>query len=156
VNELSTYILLGSILLVFLIFLSWTDIKSFRLPNTLTLPLIILGVFQAYLLPSEITASIIGAVIGYLVFFVIEIAYKKFRKIDGLGRGDAKLLAAGGAWCGWMGLPYIVLIGSGLGIILALLPKYRSLGRIPFGPCLALGIFMVWTAGAFVKLQVDM
>ena len=94
--------------------------------------MIILGVFQAYLLPSEITASIIGAVIGYLVFFAIEIAYKKFRKIDGLGRGDAKLLAAGGAWCGWMGLPYIVLIGSGLGIILALLPKYRSLGRIPF------------------------
>ena len=73
--------------------------------------MIILGVFQAYLLPSEITASIIGAVIGYLVFFAIEIAYKKFRKIDGLGRGDAKLLAAGGAWCGWMGLPYIVLLG---------------------------------------------
>ena len=79
-NELSTYILLGSILLVFLIFLSWTDIKSFRLPNTLTLPLIILGVFQAYLLPYEITASIIGAVSGYLVFFVIEIASKNFVK----------------------------------------------------------------------------
>ena len=151
-NELSTYILLGSILLVFLVFLSWTDIKSFRLPNILTLPLIILGVFQAYLLPYEITASIIGAVIGYLVFFVIEIVYKKFRKIDGLGRGDAKLLAAGGAWCGWMGLPYIVLIGSGFGIILALVPKYRSLERIPFGPCLGLAIFMVWTAGAFVRL----
>ena len=151
-NELSTYILLGSILLVFLIFLSWTDIKSFRLPNTLTFPLIILGVFQAYLLPSEITASIIGAVIGYLVFFVIEIVYKKFRKIDGLGRGDAKLLAAGGAWCGWMGLPYIVLISSCVGLAIALSPKYRALNRIPFGPCLALGIFMVWIAGAYVAL----
>lgn len=151
-NELSTYILLGSILLVFLVFLSWTDIKSFRLPNTLTLPLIILGVFQAYLLPSDITASIIGAVIGYLVFFVIEIAYKKFRKIDGLGRGDAKLLAAGGAWCGWMGLPYIVLISSCVGLTLALSPKYRALNRIPFGPCLALGIFMVWIGGTYVAL----
>jgi len=122
------------------------------LPDKLTLPLIPLGVLQAYLLTSDIKASIIGAVLGYAVFVGIEYAFKTLRGKEGLGRGDAKLLAVGGAWCGWHALPYIVLIGSSIGIILALLPKYRAAGRIPFGPCLAFGIFMVWLAAARVAL----
>ena len=73
-------------------------------------------------------------------------AFKKLRGKDGLGRGDAKLLAGGGAWCGWMGLPFIVLIGSGMGLVAALFPSVRNQKRIPFGPFLALGILIVWLA----------
>jgi len=57
-----------------------------------------------------------------------EYAFKTLRGKDGLGRGDAKLLAAGGAWCGWMGLPFIVLIASGFGLLAALMPSIRKLG----------------------------
>ena len=140
--------LFGIILLAVLIALSWTDIKSYRLPDTLTFPLMGLGLFQGYV-AGLLSERIIGMAIGYLVFVMIEYGYKALRGKDGLGRGDAKLLAAGGAWCGWMGLPFIVLIASGFGLLSALMPSVRESiekTRIPFGPFLALGIFMVWAA----------
>ena len=151
-STFSTYLLFGVCLFAFLISLAWTDFKTFRLPNKLSFPLIILGLIQSYLL-SDIRASILGAIIGYLFFVAIEKGFKALRGKEGLGRGDAKLLAAGGAWCGWSGLPLIVLIASLIGIILAVIPKYRAAGKIPFGPCLAFGIFMVWTASAYVTLN---
>ena len=151
-NTFGTYLFFGLCLSAFLISLAWTDYKTFRLPNKLSIPLIILGFIQSYVL-SDIKASILGAAIGYLVFVAIEKGFKALRGKEGLGRGDAKLLAAGGAWCGWYGLSLIVLIASLIGIILAVMPKYRSSGKIPFGPCLAFGIFMVWSASAYVVLS---
>ena len=151
-SAFGTYILFGVCLFAFLISLAWIDFKTFRLPNKLSYPLIMLGLIQSYFL-SDIKASILGAGIGYLVFIAVEKGFKALRGKEGLGRGDAKLLAAGGAWCGWSGLPLIVLIASLIGIILAVIPKYRAVGKIPFGPCLAFGIFMVWGAGAYVALK---
>lgn len=151
-NDLATYFLFGGILTAFLCALAWIDFKTFRLPDKLTLPLIVLGLLQSYLL-TDIRASLLGAAIGYLSFVLIEYAFKAIRGKDGLGRGDAKLLAAGGAWCGWSALPMIVLIASGTGILLALMPNYRKIGRIPFGPCLVFGIFMVWTVATYVALN---
>ena len=145
-------ILFGILLLSVLIALSWIDIREFRLPDYLTLPLAGIGLIQAYL-AGYFVPSIIGMVAGYLVFVAIELVFKCVRQKDGLGRGDAKLLAAGGAWVGWMYLPFIVLIGSGLGLIAALFPFIRnrnSSDHIPFGPFLALAIFIVWTARRYV------
>ena len=134
--------------------LSWTDIKNYRLPNTLTFPLMGLGLIEGYLADVFIERAI-GMTLGYLVFVAIEYGFKAIRGKEGLGRGDAKLLAAGGAWCGWMGLPFIVLIASGFGLLAALMPSVRKSsenGRIPFGPFLALGIFMVWSAMVYVQM----
>jgi prepilin signal peptidase PulO-like enzyme (type II secretory pathway) len=137
------------ILIAMLVALTIIDARSYRLPDILTLPLIGLGVLQAFVLKLSWVDSLIGAVIGYAAFVVIEIGFKKLRGKDGLGRGDAKLLAAGGAWCGWSGLPLIVLIGSFMALIALLFPSFRrrsESGRIPFGPFLALGIACVWGA----------
>ncbi len=145
----------GGTLLAFLTALSWKDAKTYRLPDTLTLPLIPLGILQGYLLTEDWKAGVIGAIIGYVIFVAIEYAFKALRGKDGLGRGDAKLLAAGGAWCGWAGLPFIVLIASGTGLIAALMPSLRNSlteGRIPFGPFLAFGIFTVWAASAYLQI----
>lgn len=132
-----------------LLALSIIDIKSYLLPNFLTLPLIPVGIFQGWVLSHNWIAGTIGAIAGYSVFVMIEYGFKKARGKDGLGRGDAKLLAAGGAWCGWSALPTIVLVGSCTGIIMALYMKYISKntnteGWIPFGPFLAFAIFTVW------------
>jgi len=135
-----------AILAGLLLALSVIDLKTFRLPNVLTFSLIGTGLADAWLFSGELTNRLIGAAVGYGVFVSIELAFKKIRGKDGLGRGDAKLLAGGGAWCGWMGLPFIVLIGSGMGLVAALFPSFRKAGRIPFGPFLALGIFSVWFA----------
>lgn len=146
-------ILFGLALLGFLIALSWMDIKSYRLPDMLTFPLMGLGLLQGYL-AQDLKARLIGLILGYLVFVAIEYGFKALRGKDGLGRGDAKLLAAGGAWCGWMGLPFVILIASGTGLVAALMPSLRKSaqdGRIPFGPFLAFGIFMVWAANSYVQ-----
>lgn len=146
-------ILFGLGLFLVLMALSWTDIKHYRLPNKLTFPLMGLGVVEGFL-TNALTERLLGMAIGYMVFVAIEYGFKAFRGKDGLGRGDAKLLAAGGAWCGWMGLPFIVLIASGLGLLAALIPSVRQSSvneRIAFGPFLALGIFMVWAADAYVQ-----
>ena len=148
-------LLFGTALLAGLIALSWTDIKTFRLPDKLTFPLMGLGLLQSYL-TDALVPSVIGLIAGYLFFLALEYGFKALRGTDGLGRGDAKLLAAGGAWCGWMGLPFIILIASGTGLIAALMPSLRKSaqdGRIPFGPFLAFGIFMVWAANIYVQAQ---
>jgi len=136
----------AAILLGLLLALSIIDIKSFRLPNILTFALIASGLFFAALVPDKFWDAVFGTVLGYGIFFVIELTYRRLRGQDGLGRGDAKLLAGGGAWCGWFGLPFIILIGSGMGLIAALFPSIRSRNKIPFGPFLSLGIFIVWVS----------
>jgi prepilin signal peptidase PulO-like enzyme (type II secretory pathway) len=118
-----------------------------RLPDSLNLPLIGAGIVQSWFFSGDVWQAVIGAGAGYLFFVMIEKAYLALRGIDGLGRGDAKLLAAGGAWCGWIGLPWIVLIASTAGLVFAgllTLAGRRPSGVIPFGPFLALGIALVW------------
>lgn len=137
--------------------MSYIDLKHFRLPNVLTLPLIIVGLGQAYILELPFTHHCIGAALGYLSFVAIEQAFLKLRGYPGLGRGDAKLLAASGAWVGWMGLPYIVLLASlaGLSVMFAGLLsgrlKTQNMKRlaIPFGPFLSLATALTWFALIF-------
>ncbi|WP_051279851.1 prepilin peptidase [Hellea balneolensis] len=146
-------ILFAALLLTGLALLSWTDIRNYRLPDIYTFPLMGIGLAEGYL-SGDLSSRVIGLTLGYAVFVFIEKGFKTLRGKDGLGRGDAKLLAAGGAWCGWVGLPFIVLIASGLGLAAALLPSVRNSaknGRIPFGPFLALAIFMVWAANIYVQ-----
>jgi len=128
--------------------LSVIDYRTLILPDILTLPLIAGGLLFAYWQQALLAGSI-GAVIGYAGLVGIELFYKKVRGVDGLGRGDAKLLAAGGAWCGWYGLAFILLIASASGLVHALLLSRRgeqTNSKLPFGPHLALGIFVSWLA----------
>lgn len=137
----------GLVLLPALIALAWIDMRTMRLPDPLTLPLIGAGVIQSWYFMGDIVNTLIGAAAGYLFFLAIEKGYRALREQDGLGRGDAKLLAAGGAWCGWVGLPWIVLIASSCGLAFAgalMVLRRRPAGMMPFGPFLALGIALVW------------
>ena len=129
-------------LLVTLFALAWIDLKSFRLPNKLTKPLIAGGLLYHFILALDFYPYLLGAVLGYAIFWIIEIGYRLIRKKDGLGRGDAKLLAAGGAWCGAFALPFIILIASATALIGVLLkpPQERQNIKLAFGPYLALAI----------------
>ena len=134
------------VLVVGLVALSWQDIRHFKIPDAATLPLIAIGVLYSGAIGNGWLDSAIGLAVGYASFVGIEKLYQWFRQREGLGRGDAKLMAVGGAWCGWAGLPMILLIGSGVALGWALLiaaRKGRALGmraRVPFGPFLSLGI----------------
>ncbi len=136
-----------------LLALALIDRRRFLLPDALTLPLIPLGLgAAAWLDPAGLTDHALGAVLGYGVFLLVALAYRGLRGREGLGRGDAKLLAAGGAWVGWAGLPGVVLIASLLGImeVLARRAAGERLGpadRIAYGAWLAAGIWIVWLHG---------
>lgn len=144
----------GCILGWTLLTLAAIDFRDGILPDVLTLPLIVLGLGATYLLtPWALLDSAIGAVAGFVLFAAIRWLYRRLRGREGLGLGDAKLLAAGGAWLGWDGLPSVVLIGAGAGLVLALIMSRRGgeqltlNQRIPFGPALCLGIWLVWLYG---------
>jgi len=133
-----------------LLALAGIDFVALRLPDFLTLPLVLAGLFEAWFLePEEVTDRAIAAALGYLVFRAISETYRHFRGRAGLGEGDAKLLAAGGAWLGVAALPYVVLIGAGAALVYALVLAMRQgrgvvNQRLPFGPFLAAGIFALW------------
>lgn len=137
-----------------LLALSAIDLRTRRLPDTLTISTLVLGLIATLLLDRErFLDHALGAAAGYLSFVLVEHGYRWLRKADGLGRGDAKLLAALGAWVGWQGLPSIVLVAaaSAIGVILILALVRReppaATTSIPFGPFLALGGWVVWTFG---------
>ncbi len=134
--------------------LAFIDAYTFRLPNEVSLTLIIIGLLWVYLC-GDLRAGLIGAVAGYLILVGVELSYRALRGQDGIGRGDAKLLAVGGAWCGWMGLPFIILIASGSALVALLMPGFRNYaasGRLPFGPFLALAIIIVWASTQFAAV----
>ena len=140
--------LASALLLTGLMILSVIDWRTFRLPNVWTFPLILAGLIYSYFF-GDMMMSALGVVIGYLAFVTLEVGYKKIRGRDGLGRGDAKLLAAGGAWCGVLALPFIVLIASGSALAALILPSMRrhaDRGHLPFGPFISFGIFLCWLA----------
>jgi leader peptidase (prepilin peptidase)/N-methyltransferase len=132
-----------------LLTLGWIDSLCLRLPDFLTLPLILGGLAEAALLePDALTARALGAAIGYSLFRLLAYAYLRLRGREGLGMGDAKLVAAGGAWVGVWALPDLVLVGSGLALVYMLRKLRIERSQIvPFGPFLASAIWLLWLYG---------
>ena len=131
-----------------LLALAWIDWEHQRLPDALTLPLVALGLVASWWgEPWGLLDHAIGAVVGYVAFRLIALGYRAWRGRDGLGAGDAKLLAAAGAWVGWDRLDQVVLVGAlaGIGMAVWRARSVRPPGgtAVPFGPGLALGLMVV-------------
>ena len=134
-----------------LIALSFIDIDHQLLPDSITLPLLWLGIsvnlFSTY---TDLQSSVIGAIAGYLSLWLVFQAFKLVTGKEGMGYGDFKLLAALGAWLGWTYLPSIVLlssfVGASIGISLMILGKHQRDIPIPFGPYLAAAgwLVLIW------------
>jgi leader peptidase (prepilin peptidase) / N-methyltransferase len=136
-----------------LLLIAAVDARHFWLPDWLTLPLLIAGLAVTALFDRPaLIDHLIGAAIGFAVLWGIAAAYRRARGREGLGGGDFRLLAAAGAWTGWMGLPSVLLWAcvGGLSLVLARLVLKQTVSgedRLPFGVFLALGIWMTWLYG---------
>jgi leader peptidase (prepilin peptidase)/N-methyltransferase len=125
-----------------LIAMTCIDLDTQYLPDDLTLPLMWLGLLinlnGGF---ASLHDAVIGAVAGYLILWSINALFKLVRKMDGMGGGDFKLLAALGAWMGWQMLPAIILlssvVGAVVGITMMLVAGSGRETKIPFGPYLA-------------------
>jgi leader peptidase (prepilin peptidase) / N-methyltransferase len=136
-----------------LVVLGAIDALVFRLPDSITLPLLLAGIVVSYFLPDrDVVGHVVGAAIAFVVFVAVMLSFSRIRKRDGLGMGDAKLAAAAGAWLGWLALPSFILIACCAGFIwigLAALRNGQSAFQehIPFGVPLCLAIWMLWLYG---------
>lgn len=137
--------LAGALILIwFLVALTMIDIDTQLLPDAMTLPLLWLGLlFNMRGVFVPLPQALIGAVAGYLLLWSVYWIFKLLTGKDGMGYGDFKLLAALGAWLGFMQLPMIILAASVSGLAFALVQIAGArLGwdqKIPFGPYLACG-----------------
>ena len=144
---------LDAVLGWWLLALAWIDLRRWILPDALTLPLILAGLLAAVALdPDALAQRALGAVLGYLSLRLLAWAYARLRRREGLGQGDAKLLAAAGAWLGALALPQVVLLAavSALLAAAALRLSGTSIGAqsaLPFGPFLALATWALWLFG---------
>ncbi len=147
----------GWLLIVALVFvwaliaLAAIDIDTQLLPDDITLPLMWLGILvNMHNGFTDLHSSVIGAVAGYLSLWMIYWIFKLVTGKEGMGYGDFKLLAAIGAWLGWVVLPLVILLSSlvggiiGIGLIIA--SKLNKNVMIPFGPYLVGGalIALFW------------
>jgi leader peptidase (prepilin peptidase) / N-methyltransferase len=137
-----------------LLTLAWIDWTDFLLPDVLTLPLVLAGlVLTLTWNPDALTDHCLAAILAYVSFQGLAFTYRRLRGRDGLGGGDAKLIAGAGAWCGLAALPLVVLGGALLGLLAALGlalagRSMTSTTPIPFGPCIASAFWLVWIHGA--------
>ena len=140
-------------LIAILVYLAYYDLRTFRLPDVITLPLILLGLLFNSLSNQRFISfqdAIIGAILGYSCLWLLNLLYRTVKKQDGIGMGDAKLLAALGAWLGWFALPGILLMASLTGLIGGIIwlqwNKQNHRSAFPFGPFLAIAgiIELLW------------
>ena len=157
-NALAGAMFLTAVLVV----LTAIDLDHQLLPDSLTLPLVWIGL----LLNIDNTfvsleSAVLGAVFGYLCLWTVFWLFKIVTGKEGMGHGDFKLLAALGAWFGLAALPTIVLlssvVGAVLGVALIVTGKQDRETPMPFGPFLAgaglthlfyPNVLLTWVTGA--------
>jgi leader peptidase (prepilin peptidase) / N-methyltransferase len=133
-----------------LLALGWIDLRSWLLPDALTLPLIIAGLAAAITLdPDQLTQRALGAALGYLSLAAVAALYRALRGREGLGGGDAKLLGVSGAWLGAAALPQVIVLAALSALAAAGCLRLAGIrlgihSALPFGPFLALATWILW------------
>ena len=151
--------LLGALFGWQLLLLAALDVKHQWLPDRLTFLLIIGGLLGGLVLRNPMLADrAIGAVAGFTALWMVRFLYFRTRKREGLGQGDAKLLAGIGAWLGWMALPLVVLLACIIGLAGVFLSRLKGQAvdsdtALPFGSYLAVAAFPLWLVTTEIPIR---
>ena len=125
-----------------LVALAGIDIDTQLLPDSITLPLLWLGLaVNLFAVWTPLSSAVIGAMLGYGSLWSVYWLFKLVTGKEGMGYGDFKLLGALGAWFGWQAVPLMILlssfVGAALGIAILLSKRQGRDTPMPFGPYLA-------------------
>ena len=153
--------LLLIILSIFFIIIFFIDLKHYIIPNELTFPLMLIGFIKSFdpnlnqtIFPNYIN-SLLGGFFGYAIIWLIIFFYKKVRNKEGMGLGDAKLMAVVGFWFGWLSIPFTIFISSAVALVIvipSLIKKTRNMSaQIPFGPYIIIGCIIYVTFSNQIK-----
>jgi leader peptidase (prepilin peptidase)/N-methyltransferase len=136
-----------------LLVLTVLDLQYFWLPDVITLPGILLGMVGALVLPRPgLVSALLGAFLGWAFFQGVRWTYEKVTrgKRQGVGEGDAKLMALIGAVLGLKALPWVLFSSAALGglagLMVALGRRRDRFTPMPYGPFLVMGalLFLFW------------
>jgi leader peptidase (prepilin peptidase)/N-methyltransferase len=134
-----------------LIVLAFIDLDHRILPNRITLPSLAVGLVLSLFLPPGWQASLLGAIAGGGVLWLIGEAYFRLRGIEGMGMGDVKMLAMVGAMLGWKAVVVTLVLASFTGALVgvALLTRKQNAMKyaLPFGTFLSAGALVASLAG---------
>lgn len=139
-----------------LLTLAAMDMRSLILADVLTLPLIAVGlVVIAFVDASQVWLHAVGAAAGFALMVGVAFAYRTLRGREGLGLGDAKLMAAAGAWTGLGGVGSVLFYAAASGLVYATVVRMTgkrldATAEIPLGAGIALGLWLVWLYGPLV------
>jgi len=140
-----------------LIIISVIDLYHRIIPDSLSLPGIVVGFLLSFFLKEVIWwESLIGILLGGGSFLAVAYIYEVLAKREGLGGGDVKLLAMIGAWLGYQSILPVIIISSALGSVVGVSLLFAQKGdmktAIPFGPFLsfAAGIYVFY--GRYIQL----
>ncbi len=148
----------GCLLSWVLLALALTDLKTFLLPDLLTLPLIGCGiVITGFTDRPAIGDHMLAAAIGFVSLYAVAKLYRMRTGREGLGLGDAKLFAASGAWLGTVALPGTMLIAASSALCVELIRRRltsqtRRGEPIAFGPFIAFATLSGWIVGPLVPV----
>lgn len=137
----------GLVLTAMLIALTFIDADTQYLPDSLTLPLVWLGLlynFNGALVSLQ--SAVLGAVCGYMSLWLLCYGYKLLTGKVGMGGGDFKLLAALGAWLGASILPVLIFMAALIGLIGAVVARVSKGQPFAFGPSLAVAGWIIFIA----------
>jgi leader peptidase (prepilin peptidase) / N-methyltransferase len=139
------------ILVVILVALFGIDLHHQILPNTITLPGIVIGFLFSLTGPPGWTSSLLGILLGAGILYAIAAAYFAVRREEGLGMGDVKMLAMIGAFLGWKAVLVTLILSSFCGALvgIGLIAFARGGMRLalPFGTFLSLGALAAMLVG---------
>lgn len=155
-----------SVLFIFYIIIFFIDLKHFIIPDSLNFSIIILAIFKNFL-PNfntsfihDINQSIIGGMAGYFSIWIIIYLYRVIKKVEGMGLGDAKLMAGIGLLFGWQSIPFVLFVSAVLGLISvipSLINKKKNLrSEIPFGPFIIIACFIYFICGDFLSSLIQL
>lgn len=140
-----------SVLVVHVLWISWTDWVHLIIPNFANLSLGVAGLLWTILTGQSVVWQVVEIIFGGGLLWLMARLYLSLRGHHGLGLGDVKFVGAATAWTGIIGLPWLLLIAS-LSALTWVVAKHmigHSLvqgQRIPFGPHLSLGLLATWLA----------
>ena len=157
-KNLYTIVFLSTLILI-LIMIFFIDLENFIIPDSLNFSIMGLALVKNFIpsfntsLIHDINQSIIGGIIGYFSIWLIIFLYKTLKKIDGMGLGDAKLMAGIGLLFGWQSIPLVLFLSSILGLFFvapSLLKKQKTMkSEIPFGPFIIIAMLIYFVFGDF-------
>lgn len=135
----AVYLIAAGVLIV----ASGIDARIGILPDVLLLPATLIAIPAGALpLGHGWLTTLSGCLLGGGSFWLLSVLYRRFRGRDGLGLGDAKLMALLGALAGPLALPSIMFMGALLALTFVLISRHPPKTPLPFGPWLSISFFL--------------